>query len=112
MRCSGVGQKVLVRTGYNRMFSFIQGCEVEFKISLRDPPGVERFSLDLCRALKKYRKCVLEVGCMGEEVGLDRECMEFVTIGFFFFSFFMGGVVLEHPVFLNNISSYFPDVSK
>ena len=28
-------------------------------------PGVERFSLDLCRAVEKCRKCVLEVGCMG-----------------------------------------------
>ena len=112
MRCSGVGQKFLVRAGYNRMFSFIQGCEVEFKISLRDPPGVERFSLDLCRALKKCRKCFLEVGCMGEGVGLDRECMGFVTAGFSFLFFFYGGVVLEHPVFLNIISSYFPDVSQ
>ena len=32
----------------------------------------------------------------------------------FFFSFllFFGGGVLEHPVFLNNISTYFSDASK
>ena len=43
-------------------------------------------------------------------MGLDRECIEFVTTGFFFSSFlFYGGVVLEHPVFSNNISNYFPD---
>ena len=69
------------------MFSFIQGCEGELKISLRDAPGVERFLLDLCLAVKKCRKCGLKVGCIGEGVGLDRECMEFVTAGFFFFSF-------------------------
>ena len=31
---------------------------------------------------------------------------------FLFFSFFWGERVLEHPVFLNNISNYFPDTSK
>ena len=34
------------------------------------------------------RKCILEVGCMAEGVGLDRECMEFVTACFFLFFFF------------------------
>ena len=34
--------------GLGRMF--IQGCAGEFKISLRDP-GVDRFSLDLCRGV-------------------------------------------------------------
>ena len=41
-------------------------------VTLRFPyvtPGVERFSLDLCRAVKKCRKCVLEVRCMGEGGG-------------------------------------------
>ena len=69
MRCSGVGQKVLVSTGYNHMFSFIQGCEGEFKISLRGAPGVEIFSLNLYRAVTKCRKSGLEVGCMGEGWG-------------------------------------------
>ena len=46
-------------------------------------------------------------------MGLHRECMELVTANFFlFFSFFLGERVLEHPVFLNNISNYFPDTSK
>ena len=54
---------------------------------------LEKISLDLCRAVKKCRKCVLEVGCMGKWASLDRECMQFLTAGFFlFFSFFyLGG---------------------
>ena len=43
VRCSGVGQKFLFRTGGNRMFLFIQGCEGELKISLRDPTGGKFF---------------------------------------------------------------------
>ena len=73
------------------MFLLIQGCESELKISLRHPRG-GKISLDLCRAAKKCRKCV-----------------------FFLFSFlfiFFGGGVLEHSVFLNNISNYFPDACK
>ena len=82
-------------------------------------PGVKRFSLDHPRAVKKCRKCVLEVGCIQEGAGLDRECMEFVMAGFFsfvfffFFSFFFGGGrVWKHPVFLNNIYNYYPNASK
>ena len=44
----------------------------DVSVSSRFPcvtPEVERFSLDICRAVKKCRKCVLEVGCMGEGVG-------------------------------------------
>ena len=95
------------------MFLFIQGCEGGFKISLRNP-RVERFSLNLCRAVKKCNKCILEAGCMGEGASLDCQCIEFVITDFFlFFSFFWGeGGVVEHPVFLNNISTYFPDASK
>ena len=52
--------------------------------------GVEKFSLDLCQAVKNCRKCVLEIGCMEEGVRLDRECMEFVTVGFFSFLLFEG----------------------
>ena len=36
VRCGGVWQKILFRTVLNRMFLFIQGCESEYKISLRD----------------------------------------------------------------------------
>ena len=55
----------------------IQGCDGEFRISLRDP------------RVKKCRKCVLEVGCIGKAANVDLECMEFVTVGSFF-SFFPG----------------------
>ena len=65
------------------MSLFIQGREGESKISLCDPE-VERFSLDLCRAVKQCRKCVLEVGCVLVGMGLDGVCMEFVTACFFF----------------------------
>ena len=54
-------------------------------------PGVERFSVDLCRAVKKCRKCILEVGCMGKGAGLGFECIEFVIAGFFLFFSFSGG---------------------
>ena len=65
----------------------------DVRVSSRFPcvtPGVERFSLDLCQAVKKCRKCILEVECMGEEVGLDCECIEFVIADFFlsFLNFF------------------------
>ena len=100
------------------MSLFIQGREGESKISLCDPE-VERFSLDLCRAVKQCRKCVLEVGCVLVEMGLDGVCMEFVTACFFFsflLFFLLGGEggagVLEHPIFLNNIFNCFPDASK
>ena len=100
------------------MSLFIQGREGESKISLCDRE-VERFSLDLCRAVKQCRKCVLEVGCVLVGVGLDSVCMEFVTACFFFFlllfSVFGGegrAGVLEHPNFLNNIFNCFPDASK
>ena len=49
---------------------------------------------------------------MGEGAGLDCEAIEFVIAGIFLFlPFFLGGGVLEHPVFLNNISTYFPDAN-
>ena len=51
---------------------------------------LEKISLDLCRAVKKCRKCVLEVGCMGKWASLDRECMQFLTAGFFLFFFLFG----------------------
>ena len=60
----------------------------------------------------------MEVRCIGEEVGLDRECMDFVTACFFLlFSFFfwgerVGAGLPEHSVFLNNIFNYIPDASK
>ena len=58
-------------------------------------PWVERFSLELCQAVKKCRKCILEVGCMGvgegEGGGLDCECIEFVIVGFFLFFSYFGG---------------------
>ena len=54
------------------MFLFIHGCEDEFKISLREPRGGKIFVRSL-PSFKKCRKYVLEVGCMGEGVGLDRE---------------------------------------
>ena len=92
----------------------------DLRVSSRFPcvtPGVEIFSLDLCRAVKNCGQCVLEVECMGEGVVLNRECTEFVTACsflffflFFFFSF-LKEWVLEDPVFLNNISNYFPDAS-
>ena len=67
----------------------------DVRVSSRFPcvtPGVEGFSLDLCRAVKKCRECIMEVGCMGEAEGLDCECIEFVIASFFlFFSFFWGG---------------------
>ena len=73
------------------------------RVSSRFPcvtPGVERFSLDLCRAVKKGRKYILEVWCMREGVGLDCECIEFVIAGFFlFFSFFWGRRVPGAPCF-------------
>lgn len=53
-------------------------------------PEVEKISLDLCRAVKKRRKCVLDVGSMGKWAGLNRECVPFLTaVFFFFFSFFI-----------------------
>ena len=88
----------------------------DVRVSSRFPcvtPGVERFSLDLCRAVKKCRKCFLEVEFMGEGAGLYCECVEFVIADFFLsFSFFWEGGVLEQPDFLNNISAYFPDAPK
>ena len=67
----------------------------DVRVSSRFPcvtPGVERFSLDLCQAVKKCRKCILEVECMGEGVGLDCDCIEFVIADCFLsFSFFLGG---------------------
>ena len=72
------------------MFLFIQGV----RVSSRFPcvtPGLTRFSLDLCRAVKKCRKCNLEVWCMGEGARVDCECIEFVMAGFFLFFFFGGG---------------------
>ena len=52
---------------------------------------------------------------MREGAGLDCECIEFLIGGFsVLFSFFLEreGGILEHPFFLNNISTYFPDASK
>lgn len=50
---------------------------------------------------------------MRDRAELDREHMKFLTACFFlFFSIFLGGGVLEHPVLLNNISNYFPEPSK
>ena len=63
VRCGGFGQKVLFRTGWNRMFLFIQGCE-----------GFRR------------------------------------VFSFLFF-FLGGGRGSGAPVFLNNISTYFPEIS-
>ena len=43
----------------------------DVRVSSRFPcviPWVERFSLDIYWAVKKCRKCVLEVGCIGEGV--------------------------------------------
>ena len=70
----------------------------DVRVSSRFPcvtPGMERFSLDLCRAVKKCSKYILEVGCMGEGAELDFECIEFVNASFFlFFSFFGGSMEL------------------
>ena len=44
----------------------------DVRVSSRFPcatPRMERFSLDLLWAVKKYRKYVLEVGCMGKGRG-------------------------------------------
>ena len=90
------------------MFLVIEGCDGEFRISLRDP------------RVKKCRKCVLEVGCIGKTENVDLECMEFVTVGFFF-SFFPGDgkgevswsnlifqkiVTITFPVLPNKISCF------
>ena len=65
------------------MFLVIQGCDGEFRISLRDP------------RVKKCRECVLEVGCIGKAANVDLECMEIVTVGFF--SLFSLGIWGRYP---------------
>ena len=96
----GLGRKSSLGQAEITCFSLFR----DVRVSSRFPcvtPGVTRFSLDLCRAVKKCRKCNLEVWCMWEGARLDCECIKFVIAGFFLF-FFLGeeGGVLEHPVFL------------
>ena len=69
-------------------------------------PKVKIFSLDHPRAVKKCRKCVLEVGCVKEGAGLDHECTEF------FFLRTREGERGGGGVFRNTIYNYYPDASK
>ena len=71
-----------------RFYTFVSGVTREWngEVSSRFPsviPRVERFSLDLLQAVKKYRECALELGFGGWGLWLDHSCMKIVTTGWY-----------------------------
>ena len=67
----GLGRKSYLGQAEMACFCLFRDVKVSSRFACVTPE-VERFFLDFFRVVKKCRKCVLEVRCMGEGVGLDR----------------------------------------
>ena len=64
----GLGRKHYLRQAERTCFCLF----TDVRVSSRFPcvtPGMKRFSLDLCLAVKKCREFILEEECMGEGAG-------------------------------------------